>query len=99
MNRSLYWLKVALISCIVIAVFQAYLRYQYVAGSGTTWRIDRVTQQACKMRGDRAVCTEPASPPPVALPERGSVAFVAIPGRLLDGSHAAAGQRRNPRKS
>jgi len=75
MTRSLYWLEVALLSLIAVAFFQVFLRYQYVAGDGMTWRIDRVTHQVCEMRRHVAVCALPSPPPIHGVPRRGDVAL------------------------
>lgn len=58
--RTLYLLQIALLIAVATAVFQLFLRYEYVSSDGTTWRIDRVTQQICAMRSGRPVCKQPA---------------------------------------
>lgn len=50
------WAAIALVSLIVLAIFQVFLRYEYVTGDGTKWRIDRVTGQICLMHGNRPAC-------------------------------------------
>jgi hypothetical protein len=73
--RWLYWLQIALLTFIAVAVFQVFLRYQYIAGNGTTWRIDRVTHQACEIERHRAVCKLPEPPPADPSPGHGIVAL------------------------
>ena len=40
--------------------FQFFLRYQYVSANGRVWRVDRLTQQTCRMEG--AECVDPSQP-------------------------------------
>lgn len=40
--------------------FQFFLRYQYVSANGRVWRVDRLTQQTCRMEG--AECVDPTKP-------------------------------------
>lgn len=40
-------------------VFQTLLRYHYVRAGKATWRIDRLTQQACRVDVVPVVCTAP----------------------------------------
>jgi len=40
--------------------FQLFLRYQYVPTNGAVFRIDRLTQQTCRMDG--AECVDPSKP-------------------------------------
>jgi hypothetical protein len=51
-------------------IFQTVLRYHYVKAGKATWRIDRLTQQACRVDRVPVVCTEPlplfARPNPAA---------------------------------
>jgi hypothetical protein len=51
---------VTLIVLIAMAViFQTLLRYHYVQAGKATWRIDRLTQQACRVDILPVVCTAP----------------------------------------
>jgi hypothetical protein len=43
---------------IAVVIFQLSLRYQYVVGDGTKWRIDRITGQVCVVHGDRPACDQ-----------------------------------------
>jgi hypothetical protein len=54
--RAVPWAAIALLLLIVVAIFQLFLRYQYVAGDDTKWRVDRVTGQVCRVRGERLAC-------------------------------------------
>lgn len=38
---------------------QVFARYQYVVDNGTVWRIDRITQQACRVVQNRVNCAAP----------------------------------------
>ncbi|HVR45585.1 MAG TPA: hypothetical protein VMT95_02905 [Candidatus Binatia bacterium] len=38
---------------------QVFARYQYVVDNGTVWRIDRITQQACRVVQKRVNCAAP----------------------------------------
>ncbi len=42
------------------AIFQAFFRYHYVRGGDSTWRIDRLTQQACRTSAVPVTCMPPA---------------------------------------
>jgi hypothetical protein len=59
----LHWLEIVVLTLVAAAIFQVFLRYQYVSADGTTWRIDRVTRQVCAMHRDRAECTAPSPAP------------------------------------
>ena len=72
---SLHWLEVVVLALVALAVFQVFLRYQYITSDGTTWRIDRVTQQVCEMHHTRADCTVPKPAPPERVPGWGSLAL------------------------
>jgi len=65
---SLHWVEVVVLALVAAAIFQVFLRYQYVTSNGTTWRIDRITRHVCAMHRDRADCIAPSPVPP----ERGS---------------------------
>ncbi len=39
---------------------QVFARYQYVVDNGVVWRIDRITQQACRVIQSRVNCAAPA---------------------------------------
>jgi hypothetical protein len=39
--------------------FQVFARYQYVVDNGVVWRIDRITQQACRVIQSRVNCAAP----------------------------------------
>ena len=41
-------------------IIQLFARYQYVVDNGVVWRIDRITQQACRVVQGRASCAPPA---------------------------------------
>jgi hypothetical protein len=43
-----------------LLVFQLFLRYEYVPSNGALLRIDRLTQQTCRMDG--ADCVDPSTP-------------------------------------
>jgi len=60
---SLHWLEIVVLALVAAAIFQVFLRYQYVSSDGTTWRIDRVTRQVCAMHRDRAECIAPSPAP------------------------------------
>ncbi|HEX3458008.1 MAG TPA: hypothetical protein VHR97_08645 [Candidatus Baltobacteraceae bacterium] len=60
---SLHWVEVAVLVLVVAAIFQVFLRYQYVTSNGTTWRIDRVTRHVCAMHRNRAECIAPSPGP------------------------------------
>jgi hypothetical protein len=53
----------SIVGALLIAgfLFQFFFRYQYVNANGVTWRIDRVTQQTCKVSIGEAQCT-PSTP-------------------------------------
>jgi hypothetical protein len=38
---------------------QVFARYQYVVDNGVVWRIDRITQQACRVVQNRVNCAPP----------------------------------------
>lgn len=38
---------------------QIFARYQYVVDNGVVWRIDRITQQACRVIRNRVNCAAP----------------------------------------
>ena len=38
---------------------QVFARYQYVVDNGVVWRIDRITQQACRVVQGRVNCAAP----------------------------------------
>jgi len=40
-------------------VIQLFARYQYVVDNGVVWRVDRITQQACRVAQARADCAAP----------------------------------------
>src|SRR5579863_8841322 len=40
-------------------IVQIFARYQYVVDNGVVWRIDRITQQACRVVQSRVNCTAP----------------------------------------
>jgi len=40
--------------------FQLFFRYQYVTTNGAVWRVDRLSQQTCRMEG--AECLMPGKP-------------------------------------
>lgn len=40
-------------------VIQIFARYQYVVDNGVVWRIDRITQQACRVAQNRVDCAAP----------------------------------------
>jgi len=40
--------------------FEFFFRYQYVSANGRVWRIDRLTQQTCRMDGPE--CVDPSQP-------------------------------------
>jgi hypothetical protein len=50
---------------ILAAVFQFFLRYQYIEQRGVVWRIDRVTQQKCRLVNGHADCS--AKPPSTSV--------------------------------
>ena len=64
-DRRLVPLRVGLCAiaalAILAAVFQFFLRYQYIEQRGVVWRIDRVTHQKCRLVNGRANCS--AKPP------------------------------------
>jgi hypothetical protein len=41
-------------------IVQVFARYQYVVDNGVVWRIDRITQQACRVVQNRVNCAAPA---------------------------------------
>lgn len=43
-----------------VLIIQVFARYQYVVDNGVVWRIDRITQQTCRMVQGRADCAVPA---------------------------------------
>jgi hypothetical protein len=49
----------ALMVCLF--AFQLFFRYQYMQANGVTWRIDRLTQQTCKVDIGQARCEPGAS--------------------------------------
>jgi|GEM_PF-1884509 hypothetical protein len=49
------------ITITVALVIQLFARYQYVVNNGTVWRIDRITQQACRVIQGRVDCNPPPS--------------------------------------
>lgn len=59
-----WWAQSALYAvataAIFIFAFQLFFRYQYIETNGTVWRIDRLTQQSCRMAGP--ACLTPAKP-------------------------------------
>jgi hypothetical protein len=71
----LHWLEIVVLALVATAIFQVFLRYQYVSSDGTTWRIDRVTRQVCAMHRDRAECTAPLPAPRERGPGWGSLAL------------------------
>lgn len=50
-----------LVLILLLATFQKFFRYYYIRAGGTTWRIDRLTQQACRTSSVPVVCTPPVS--------------------------------------
>jgi len=46
---------------ITALLFQLFFRYQYLDANGVTWRIDRLTQQTCKISIGEAQCA-PSTP-------------------------------------
>ena len=40
--------------------FQLFFRYQYITTNGIVWRIDRLSQQSCRIEG--AECVDPSKP-------------------------------------
>lgn len=58
------WAQSALYAAAAAAIFmfafQFFFRYQYIQTNGVVWRIDRLTQQSCRMNG--SVCFAPAKP-------------------------------------
>jgi hypothetical protein len=68
-NRSSRWnvksLAIVFGALGFLAVFavcvQLFARYQYVVENGVVWRIDRLTQQACRITYGRVNCAAPAS--------------------------------------
>ncbi|HXO17165.1 MAG TPA: hypothetical protein VN909_03265 [Candidatus Dormibacteraeota bacterium] len=42
------------------AIFQAFFRYRNMRAGDTTWRIDRLTQQACRTSAVPVMCMPPA---------------------------------------
>lgn len=46
---------------ITALLFQLFFRYQYLDANGVTWRIDRLTQQTCKVGIGEAQCA-PSTP-------------------------------------
>lgn len=40
-------------------IIQVFARYQYVVDNGVVWRIDRITQQACRVVQNRVNCAAP----------------------------------------
>ncbi len=46
---------------ITALLFQLFFRYQYLEANGVTWRVDRLTQQTCKVAIGEAQCT-PSAP-------------------------------------
>src|SRR5579863_4443368 len=40
-------------------IIQVFARYQYVVDNGVVWRIDRLTQQTCRVVQSRASCAAP----------------------------------------
>lgn len=53
-------LAVAMLA-LLAAIFQVFLRYEYIPRGPVLWRIDRVTSQACRVDGARVDCV--ATPP------------------------------------
>jgi len=40
----------------VLVVFQLFFRYQYIETDGVLWRVDRITQQTCRITLGKADC-------------------------------------------
>jgi hypothetical protein len=46
---------------VMALLFQLFFRYQYVTANGLTWRIDRLTQQTCRLSIGEMPCA-PSTP-------------------------------------
>ena len=57
---GLYALYVIGAMILVLSAFQLFLRYEYITTNGAVMRIDRLTQQSCRMEG--AECVAPSTP-------------------------------------
>lgn len=57
---GLYALSVMGAMIVLLSAFQFFLRYEYVTTNGAVMRIDRLTQQSCRMDG--AECVAPSTP-------------------------------------
>lgn len=57
---GLYTLYAMGAAIVLLSAFQLFLRYQYVTTNGAVLRIDRLTQQSCRMEG--AECVAPSKP-------------------------------------
>jgi len=56
--------RALLLLLILLAIFQLFFRYQYVASSsGAVWRVDRITGQTCEVRIGGVVCVQPTAVP------------------------------------
>lgn len=58
------WGQSALVAASAVVLFmfafQFFFRYEYVTTNGVVWRIDRLTQQSCRMDG--LECAVPSKP-------------------------------------
>lgn len=57
-TRSVLYAAGAIVLCLF--AFQLFFRYQYMSVNGRVWRVDRLTQQTCRMEG--AECIAPSKP-------------------------------------